>query len=123
MRCIRSAFAFCVLSLLILPVVLALSAAPASAQPAARTGAVAPSAVLLRPSHVFDGASGTLHDDWVVLVRGEKSRPRDRPPASTPQPAPARSTCRARRCCPAWSRPTRTCCSTPTTRRAGTIRS
>ena len=27
---------------------------------------------LLRPSHVFDGESSQLHDDWVVLVRGER---------------------------------------------------
>ena len=27
---------------------------------------------LLRPAHVFDGESGQLHDNWVVLVRGEK---------------------------------------------------
>jgi len=27
---------------------------------------------LLKPAHVFDGYSSTLHDDWVVLVRGEK---------------------------------------------------
>ena len=27
---------------------------------------------LLQPAHVFDGESGQLHDNWVVLVRGEK---------------------------------------------------
>jgi len=27
---------------------------------------------LLRPSHIFDGASAELHDGWSVLVRGEK---------------------------------------------------
>jgi imidazolonepropionase-like amidohydrolase len=27
---------------------------------------------LLKPAHVFDGVSAQLHDDWVVLVRGEK---------------------------------------------------
>ena len=27
---------------------------------------------LLRPSHVFDGESAQLHDNWVVLVRGNK---------------------------------------------------
>ena len=27
---------------------------------------------LLKPAHVFDGDSAQLHDDWVVLVRGEK---------------------------------------------------
>jgi len=27
---------------------------------------------LLKPAHVFDGESAQLHDDWVVLVRGDK---------------------------------------------------
>jgi imidazolonepropionase-like amidohydrolase len=27
---------------------------------------------LLKPAHIFDGASAQLHDGWVVLVRGEK---------------------------------------------------
>jgi imidazolonepropionase-like amidohydrolase len=27
---------------------------------------------LLKPAHVFDGESAQLHDDWLVLVRGEK---------------------------------------------------
>src|SRR5882724_9803709 len=27
---------------------------------------------LLKPAHVFDGESSQLHDDWSVLVRGEK---------------------------------------------------
>jgi len=27
---------------------------------------------LLKPAHVFDGESGQLHDNWVVLVRGQK---------------------------------------------------
>src|ERR1700752_1488818 len=27
---------------------------------------------LLKPAHVFDGESSQLHDNWVVLVRGEK---------------------------------------------------
>ena len=27
---------------------------------------------LLKPAHVWDGDSATLHDNWVVLVRGEK---------------------------------------------------
>jgi imidazolonepropionase-like amidohydrolase len=27
---------------------------------------------LLKPAHVFDGESAELHDDWLVLVRGEK---------------------------------------------------
>lgn len=30
------------------------------------------SVYLLKPSHIFDGESAKLHDDWVVLVRGEK---------------------------------------------------
>jgi imidazolonepropionase-like amidohydrolase len=27
---------------------------------------------LLKPTHVFDGETAQLHDDWVVLVRGER---------------------------------------------------
>src|SRR5215510_16186235 len=27
---------------------------------------------LLKPAHVFDGESAQLHNDWVVLVRGQK---------------------------------------------------
>src|ERR1041385_5066353 len=27
---------------------------------------------LLKPTHVFDGESAQLHDNWVVLVRGQK---------------------------------------------------
>ncbi len=27
---------------------------------------------LLKPAHIFDGETAMLHDDWVVLVRGEK---------------------------------------------------
>src|SRR5215210_2707702 len=27
---------------------------------------------LLKPAHVFDGESAQLHDNWAVLVRGEK---------------------------------------------------
>jgi len=27
---------------------------------------------LLKPAHVFDGQTAQLHDDWVVLVRGER---------------------------------------------------
>jgi imidazolonepropionase-like amidohydrolase len=30
------------------------------------------SVYLLKPAHVFDGSSAQLHDDWIVLVRGEK---------------------------------------------------
>jgi len=29
-------------------------------------------AYLLKPAHVFDGESAQVHDNWVVLVRGEK---------------------------------------------------
>ena len=33
---------------------------------------IAEPAYLLKPAHVFDGESAQLHDNWVVLVRGEK---------------------------------------------------
>src|SRR6195256_4243249 len=32
----------------------------------------AESVYLLKPAHIFDGASAHLHDGWVVLVRGER---------------------------------------------------
>jgi imidazolonepropionase-like amidohydrolase len=31
-----------------------------------------PTIYLLKPAHIFDGESAQLHDNWVVLVRGEK---------------------------------------------------
>src|SRR6476619_90364 len=44
--------------------------------PLAQTQATAPkqpeTTYLLKPAHVFDGESAQLHDDWSVLVRGEK---------------------------------------------------
>src|SRR5438067_13099837 len=27
---------------------------------------------LLKPAHIFDGESAQLHDNWIVLVRGNK---------------------------------------------------
>ncbi|HEY2963022.1 MAG TPA: hypothetical protein VGJ37_11440, partial [Pyrinomonadaceae bacterium] len=27
---------------------------------------------LLKPAHVFDGESAQLHDNWAILVRGQK---------------------------------------------------
>ena len=38
--------------------------------PARQTPRVTETAYLLKPAHVFDGEQ--LHDNWVVLVRGEK---------------------------------------------------
>ena len=44
--------------------------------PLAQTQSVAPkppdTIYLLRPARIFDGESAQLHDNWVVLVRGEK---------------------------------------------------
>jgi imidazolonepropionase-like amidohydrolase len=44
--------------------------------PIAQTQSPAPKPLatvyLLKPAHVFDGESSRLHDDWLVLVRGEK---------------------------------------------------
>jgi imidazolonepropionase-like amidohydrolase len=34
--------------------------------------AVPETVYLLKPAHVFDGESAQVHDDWAVLVRGEK---------------------------------------------------
>jgi imidazolonepropionase-like amidohydrolase len=48
----------------------------ASITPSAQTQSSAPKppeiVYLLKPAHVFDGESSQLHDDWSVLVRGEK---------------------------------------------------
>src|SRR5690349_5630478 len=46
-----------------------------SRMPAAEMQTPAPKAetiYLLKPAHVFDGESAQLHDNWVVLVRGQK---------------------------------------------------
>jgi imidazolonepropionase-like amidohydrolase len=44
--------------------------------PSAQTQSPSPkppeSIYLLKPAHVFDGESAQLHDNWVVLVRGQK---------------------------------------------------
>src|SRR5438094_1679943 len=44
--------------------------------PSAQTQAPAPkppdAVYLLKPAHVFDGESAQLHNDWVILIRGEK---------------------------------------------------
>jgi len=44
---------------------------------------------LLKPAHVFDGQSAQLHDDWVVLVRGERIEAAG-PPAGINAPADAK---------------------------------
>jgi len=44
---------------------------------------------LLKPAHVFDGESAQLHDNWVVLVRGEKIEAVG-PPSSVNAPASAK---------------------------------
>ncbi len=43
-----------------------------SAQTPAPMAAQSETVFLLRPAHIFDGEAAQLHDDWVVLVRGEK---------------------------------------------------
>ena len=43
-----------------------------SAQTASPAPKPPPTVYLLKPAHVFDGESAQLHDNWVVLVRGEK---------------------------------------------------
>src|ERR1041385_2274650 len=44
--------------------------------PSAQTQSPAPkppeTVFLLKPAHIFDGESAQLHDNWVVLVRGNK---------------------------------------------------
>jgi imidazolonepropionase-like amidohydrolase len=44
----------------------------AQVAPQAQTAKAPENVYLLKPAHVWDGESAQLHDDWVVLVRGEK---------------------------------------------------
>ncbi len=56
---------------IVLLLLLSLTLMPLSQQPRPATNEPE-SIYLLKPSHVFDGEASQLHDDWVVLVRGEK---------------------------------------------------
>ena len=47
-----------------------------------------PQVVVLRPDRVFDGATATLHDDWVVVVAGERIAAAG-PPDQVPSPSEA----------------------------------
>jgi imidazolonepropionase-like amidohydrolase len=62
--------------LLLLLVLLIFVVQSSQMTPSAQTQSTTPkppaSVYLLRPAHVFDGESAQLHDNWVVLVRGEK---------------------------------------------------
>ena len=44
---------------------------------------------LLKPAHIFDGESAQLHDNWIVLVRGEKIEAVG-PPSEVKAPADAK---------------------------------
>src|SRR5215831_16041624 len=56
-----------------IPVVIFLSLMMTMSLVNGQTNAPGPDTVyLLKPAHVFDGESAQLHDNWVVLVRGEK---------------------------------------------------
>ena len=61
----------------VLPILCFIVASPLiQMTPSAQTQTPAPkppdTVYLLKPAHVFDGESAQLHDNWVVLVRGEK---------------------------------------------------
>src|SRR5437899_7907841 len=60
----------------LLPVCLIIASAAAQMTPLAQTQSPAPrppeTIYLLKPAHIFDGDSAQLHNNWVVLVRGEK---------------------------------------------------
>jgi imidazolonepropionase-like amidohydrolase len=45
---------------------------PASQTQTQRTPTESSTSYVLKPAHVFDGESAQLHDNWAVLVRGEK---------------------------------------------------
>jgi len=60
---------------LLIFLVVAVICAFAQINPSAQSQATSPhteTVYLLKPAHIFDGASAELHDGWVVLVRGEK---------------------------------------------------
>ena len=57
----------------ILPLLFCLMINPLISQMGTRSATTQPETVyLLKPTHVFDGETAQLHDDWVVLVRGER---------------------------------------------------
>lgn len=57
----------------ILPLLLSLMINPLISQMGAQSPTTQTEMVyLLKPAHVFDGETAQLHDDWVVLVRGER---------------------------------------------------
>jgi imidazolonepropionase-like amidohydrolase len=69
-RLIEMRYAPLLLVVVIVICFFALRTPPAQAQSAA---AKPPETVyLLKPAHVFDGEAAELHDDWLVLVHGEK---------------------------------------------------
>jgi imidazolonepropionase-like amidohydrolase len=56
----------------ILPLLLCLMIPPISQMGTQPKTAQPETIYLLKPAHVFDGEAAQLHDDWVVLVRGER---------------------------------------------------
>ena len=57
----------------ILPLLFCLMINPLIGQMGTQPKTTQPETVyLLKPAHVFDGETAQLHDDWVVLVRGER---------------------------------------------------
>jgi imidazolonepropionase-like amidohydrolase len=58
--------------LLMIVIVTSLAAMTSFAQTQSPTAKPPETVYLLKPAHIFDGESAQLHDDWVVLVRGEK---------------------------------------------------
>lgn len=59
----------CVLGLM---VAISLPQMPSSAETQSPAPKPPDTAYLLKPAHIFDGESAQLHDNWVVLVRGNK---------------------------------------------------
>ncbi len=57
----------------VLPLLLSLMINPLISQMGTQSATTQVETVyLLKPAHVFDGETAQLHDDWVVLVRGER---------------------------------------------------
>jgi imidazolonepropionase-like amidohydrolase len=63
---------YAVLLLVIIVVVGAFAGTTPSAQTQSPASKPVETVYLLKPAHIFDGESAELHDDWLVLVRGEK---------------------------------------------------
>lgn len=59
------------------------------------------SVTILLPARVFDAEAGSMRDGWAVMVKGDRIQAVGRRSGWLGQQGPRRSSCPARRCCPA----------------------